>query len=263
MRSLSVTDGIGHEADTAVLTISVKQPLMISLPRLGAGISFSVRRDGARAEALGEALKVVAIGGDTRDGAITIEAEAVAPSSPLREQRDASWTGQSISQIASAIAQRAGLVPAVSARLADEVPEGAIQVAESDRQFLSRLLNRLGGRFLLKGGRLVVLAAGERTAASGSSLPALSIDLKDDSWVRWRRTDPGVRGSVSARYYAPDGSTIQIVTAGSGIPRRRLPGVFSEPGPATLSAQRSLLKSQSSRDWIEIERSLTPAARAL
>ena len=262
-QTLIVTDGVGHEGDAAVLTLSVARALEVEMPRLGTDISFAVGRSGRQAEALGEALKTVAIAGDTREGTLTIESEAVAPSSPLREQRDASWTGQSIGDIVGAIAERAGLVPAVSAMLSEVVPDGAIQVAESDRQFLHRLLNRLDGRALVKGGRLIVLAAGERTAASGATLPPLTIDLEDGSWVRWRRTDPGVRGTVSARYYAPDGSTIRTVTVGSGLPRRRLPGVFYEAGTATRSAERNLLKSASSRDSIEIERQLTLSARAL
>lgn len=264
-RGLTLGDGIGYESDAAALTLSVPSALKVALPPLGAGIAFSVSRDGRQAEPLGDSLKVVGIAGDTRAGTITVEAEAIGPDSPLREQRDASWTGQSIGAIVAAIAERAGLVPAVSPKLAEIVPEGAIQQAESDRQFLFRALGSHGGRPVVKEGRLVALAAGERfSAASGSGLPALSLDLAEDgAWVRWRRGDSGVRGTVTAKVYGPDGSTLLAVSAGGGTPRRRLQGVWRNPDDALRAAQRRLLQARSSRDWIEVERALTPEARAL
>lgn len=263
-RSLSVTDGVGHESDSAALVITVPRALRVAVPRLGAEISFAVARDGAQAAPLGGAMKTSAVAGDTHDGSITIEASAIDPRSPLNEQRDASYSGRSIGQIAATIAERAGLAPAVSGMLADIVPEGAIQAAESDRQFLFRLVGRFDGRWIVKDGRLVVLAAGERLSAkTGGALPALSVDLDDGSWVRWRRADSGVRGSVSAQVYGPDGSTLLTVTAGSGTPRRRLPGPWRNPDDALRAANRKLLEARSSRDWIEIERTLTPEAKAL
>lgn len=264
-RSLSVFDGVGHEADSATLVITVPRPVQVAVPRLGAEISFAVARDGARAVPLAATLKTSAVAGNTRDGSITIEASAISPRSPLNEQRDASYPGRSIGQIAATIAERAGLAPAVSGKLSDIVPEGAIQAAESDRQFLFRLVGRFGGRWVVKDGRLLVLAAGETlSATTGTALPALSLDLHDDgSWVRWRRADSDVRGSVSAQVYGPDGSTILTVTEGSGTPRRRLSGVWRSPNDALQAARRALLQAGSSRDWIEVERELTPEARAL
>ena len=267
LRSLSVVDGVGHETDSAVLTISVgrREARTVEVPRLGTGISFSVERDGRQSASLGGALKTSGIAGSTRDGTLTIEASAIDPRSPLNEPRDASYSGRSIGAIVTTIAERAGLTAAVSTQLSDVVPEGAIQAAESDRQFLFRLVSRFSGRWMVKDGRLVVLAAGEKLSAkTGAALPALSVDLAEDgSWVRWRRADSEVRGSVSAQVYGPDGSTLITVTAGSGTPRRRLPGVWRSPDDALRAANRALLQARSSRDWIEIERALTPEARAL
>ena len=267
MRSLSVSDGIGHETDSAVLVVSAgrREALGVALPPLGAEISFSVARDGRQAVPLGDRLKTSGITGSTRDGTITIEASAIEPRSALNAQRGASYSGRSIGEITAIVAERAGLAPAVSAELAGIVPEGAIQAAESDRQFLFRLVGRFNGRWVVKDGRLVVLAAGETLSAkTGASLPALSVDLTEDgSWVRWRRADSEVRGSVSALVYGPDGSTLLTVTAGSGTPRRRLSGAWRSPDDALRAANRALLQARSSRDWIEIERELTPEARAL
>ena len=81
--------------------------------------------------------------------------------------------------------------------------------------------------------------------------------------MRWRRADSEVRGSVSALVYGPDGSTLLPVRAGNGTPRRRLPGAWHSPDDALRAANRALLQARSSRDWIEVERELTPEARAL
>ena len=266
-RGLSLTDGIGHEADSAVLTLSVgrREALRVALPRLGSDISFAVARDDAQAVPLGDTMKTSGIVGSTRDGTLTVEASAIDPDSPLNEQRSASYSGRSIGEIATAIAKRAGLVPAVSGKLAGIIPEGALQEAESDRQFLLRLVRGHGGRFIVKDGRVVVMPTGAtHSAVTGGALPALSVDLGEDgAWVRWRRTDSEVRGSVSVQTFAGDGSTIVTVTAGSGIPRRRLQGLYRNPDDALRAAEARLRQAQSSRDWIEIDRGLTPGARAL
>ena len=265
-RSLTVVDGIGHESDSATLEISVARAADLALPPLGASVSFTVGRDGAAPESVGYPLLATGLGGDERSGTVTVEAEAIGPTSPLREQRDASWTGKSVGEIASAIAGRAGLVPAVSVKLAGIEPGGAIQSAESDKQFLSRLVGRLDGRMVVKDGRLVILAAGETAAAGGRALPTLELDVRGDgSWVRWRRADPGVRGSASARHYGGDSysASIETVTVGEGSPRRRLPGVYGSAAEATAAATRAITQGRSSRDWLEIERELTLSARAL
>lgn len=261
-RSLRVSDGLEYDSDSASLVVTVTRDTEVAVPPMGREIVFHVRR-GGEPEQIGGKLSVTAIGGDTREGTITVEASAIAPQSRLREIRDASWSGNTIGEIASAIAARSGLMPAVSSALADVVPMGPMQSAESDIQFLRRLVGRLGGRVPVKDARLLILAAGERSAASGASLPTLAIDLRGGAWYRWRRADSELWRSASARFYAPDGSSAEAVTVGSGLPRRRLPGVFASRGEALRAARRAAQRAVSSQDWIEIEDSLNPAAKAL
>ena len=262
-RTLSVTDGVGYESDRAVLVVTVARPKVIEVPRLGSEISFVVKRDGGAREELGGALRTSSISGDSRDGSITVEAGAVKPGGVLREQRTTSWTGKALGEIVGAIAERSGLVPAVSAALAGIVPMGPIQEGESDRQFLGRLLDRENARINIKDGRLIALAEGEtRAAVSGATLPATVVDLRGEAWVRWRRADSAVKGTVVARYIAEDGATVAMVKAGRGFPERELQTIFGSPGEALRAAERRLLSAVASRDWIEIETGLTPGARA-
>ena len=183
----------------------------------------------------------------------------------MRQQRDAAWSGQTIGAIARVIAARAGLVSVVSDRLADTIPAGALQNGESDRQFMRRLLAPLGARVVVKDGRLIVLATGERVSAgTGRALPPIEIDLaKTGAWIRWRRSDAHTAGTVIARYHAEDGATISHVSVGSGIPRRTLSPIYPSIGAATAAAEGQRRARAASRDWIEIQTALLPFAAPL
>ena len=260
-QSLAVSDGIGHETDSATLTLSVPRAADVDVPPLGVPIAFAVRREAAAPQMLA-ALHVSSVSGDTRAGTVTIEAAALPPETLLREQRARSWSGQTLRQIVDAIAARAGLVADVSDALAETLPVSTLQNAESDQQFLNRLIGPLDGRVVVKGGCLLVLAAGARRAIrSGASLPP--IEVGSGAWVRWRRSDRQTEGTVTARYYGPDGATIQRLRHGDAPPRRLLPDVYGSVQEATLAAARFRRLAGATRDWIEIQTALTPAARAL
>lgn len=262
-RTLAVTDGVGYESDRAVLVVSVGSPEVIELPRLGSEISFVASRDGRAGEEIGGALRTSSVSGDSRGGSVTVEMGAVAPESALREQRTVSWSGKTFAEILGAIAGRSALVPAVPADLAGVVPAGAIQEGESDRMFLHRLLQPFGRRVVIKEGRLAAIKTGEQVSVSGAGLAATRVDLRGDAWYRWRRADSGVRGTFVAQHYGADGVTIETAMVGSGIPVRTLQGVYPMRGAAVAAAERKRQTADASRDWLEIETSLTPGARAL
>ena len=226
-RALTVVDGIDYQADSATLSLVVPAALEIELPPLGAELRFAVDDDD-----LGGPLHATAIHGDNRTGSVAIEAGALHPLTTLREPRKASWSGQSIAQIATAIAERAGLVPAISATLGSKVPAGAIQSDESDEQFLRRLVARWSGRVVHKNGRLAVLPADETKSASGVPLPPVEINLRTTgAWVRWRRSETAIVDIVQATHLEADGATPTFLTLGE-LPqgrrpqRRKLPGRF-------------------------------------
>ena len=262
--SLSVVDGINYELDSATLAIAAPSPLEIEIPPLGAELRFAV--DGKH---LGGPLRATAIGGDNRAGSVTVESAALDPRSTLRERRTASWSGKSVREIAAEIADRAGLVPAISASLGAMVPAGAIQSDENDEQFLNRLVARLNGRANYKNGRLTVLPADKTESASGAALPALAIDLRADGvWARWRRTAAATVDIVQALYLDDDGATKAYLTlgdapAGRRPVRRKLHGLYGSRSDAEAAIRRHLVAGRSGIDRIEIETGLTPAARAL
>lgn len=263
-QALTVVDGIDYQADSATLALAAPAALSVEIPPLGAELRFAV--DG---NSLGTALRATAIRGDTRAGTVTIEAAALDPRTPLREPRNASWSGKSVAEIVTAIADRAGLVAAVSPALGSAVPTGAIQTAETDEQFLRRLVARLNGRVIHKAGRLTVLPVGVNEAASGATLPPVAIDLRSvGAWVRWRRSEAALVDVVQATYFQEDGTTAAYLTIGttpSGrrTQRRRLPISYGSLAEARAAIRRALASGRSGIDAIEVQTSLLPAARAL
>ncbi len=264
VRALVVTDGMNYSADRATLSLSAPAQAEIEIPPLGAELRFAA--DGAY---LGGPLRATAIHGDSRAGGVTVEAAALDPRTTLREIRTVSWSGRSISEIVAAIADRAALVPAVSAALGSVVPAGAIQSDESDEQFLMRLVARLDGRAIYKHGRLVVLAAGEALSVSGSELPAVAIDLRaSGAWVRWRRTERAIVDVMQATYLEADGATAAYLTLGDQPQGRRtvygkVPGVFASKADAEAAIRRKLAGARAGVDYLEVRTSLTPEAKAL
>lgn len=264
--SLAVTDGIDYSSDSAALTLSVPGGLAVEIPPLGAELRFAA--DGS---SLGGPLYATAIRGDTRAGAVTIEAAALDPRSAYRDDRTASYSGQTIAQIATAIAERAGLVPAISDKLGSAVPAGATQSAEPDEQFLGRLVSRLDGRVVVKHGRLTVLAAGDLDSASGRPLPPFKVDLRDSgAWARWRRSEAAIVDVVKATYFEADGATLARLTLPDESTlkidrpkRRELPSPFASRADAEAAIRRRLKSGRSGHDYIEIETGLSPKARAL
>ena len=117
-----------------------------------------------------ELRRVTSIGWDKRTGTVNIHATAVDHDAPLREPRDADWTGQPLGAIVGRIADRSGLTAAVAPELRSVRPDEAVQSGESDRAFLGRIADAAGGEVAVRDGHLVVLVAGEALSA-GSALP--------------------------------------------------------------------------------------------
>lgn len=263
-RALTVTDGIGYEADSAMLSLTAPAPLAIQIPPLGTELRFVV--DGRN---LGGPLYATAIHGDSRAGSVTVEASALHPRTAYRQPRDFSWSGKSIAEIAGEIAARAGFVAVVSAALGSVRPAGAIQSAETDEHFLGRLVDRLGGRVITKPNRLTVLAADETESASGRQLPAVEVNLRTaGAWTRWRRTEAAIVDIAQATHFLADGATKKFLELGEAPEgrrpkRRQLPGVYANESDAEAAIRRRLASGRSGFDYIEITTSLMPAARAL
>ena len=243
---LEVTHRIGDVHDTATLTLAAAGA-DLPFPPLGTPLVFEITREGVGAVTLGGRFALRGFAGDTQAGSVTLEAAAVDPDSTLRQPRDASWRGQPLADLATTIAARAGLDAAVAPSLGRRLLAARLQTAESDHQFLRRLVTRLGGRLVIQDGHLIITAAGETVAASGAALPPLVVDLTaTGAWVRWRHRAAPRLGQARAAYVGDDGVSRGAVTAGADetAPTRQLPTTYPSRTEAGAAATQALADAE-------------------
>ena len=147
LQRLVITEGAGTADDSARLAVVGRPGLLAEIPPR-ALIRFGV--DGSQ---LGPVCRIATLGWNDRTGTIDINATSVDHDAPLREPRDADWTGQSLGAIVGRIADRSGLTPAVAPALRAVRPDEAVQSGESDRAFLGRLASAVGGEVAVKAKR--------------------------------------------------------------------------------------------------------------
>ena len=256
-QSLQTVDGIESQHDRSTLVLAVPRGSDVAIPSLG--VPLAVRIDGW--DVISHH-RIVALSGDTKRGTITVHGGAVAPLTTLREPRCAAWSGQTLGEIAEAMAARAGLIAHVTPSVSSIVPDRTTQWQESDQQFLWRTAANLGARCTVKNGRLIILMAGDTRGAGGASLPPFELDLQSGARMKWERHDRSVEGTVLARYYSADGSGIDLVRVGAGRPFREVPGYYQSKTDARLAAGRALASAAAGRDVLQIETAFSPGARA-
>ena len=261
---LEVLHRIGDAHDTATLTLAAAGTAL-PLPPAGAQLVFQVTQEGERPLDLGGRFALRGLAGDTASGTVTLEAAAVDPASTLREPRDVSWRGQSLASIAQAIAVRADLDAAVAPSMGRRILAARVQTAESDHQFLRRLVTRLGGRLVIQDGHLIITAAGEAVTASGAALPPLVVDLTvTGAWVRWRQQSSTRLGQAAAAYVGDDGVSRGAVTADADTaPMRRLPTTYPSREEAAGAATQALADAETAAAELELRLPFTPDAHVL
>ena len=262
---LEVLHRIGDAHDTATLTLAAAATAL-PLPPPGAQLVFQVTQEGERPLDLGGRFALRGLAGDTASGTVTLEAAAVDPASTLRESRDVSWRGQALASIAQAIAARADLDAAVAPSMGRRILAARVQTAESDHQFLRRLVTRLGGRLVIQDGHLIITAAGEAVTASGAALPPLVVDLTvTGAWVRWRQQSSTRLGQAAAAYVGDDGVSRGAVSAGDAdtAPMRRLPTTYPSREEAAGAAAQALADAETADAELELRLPFTPDAHVL
>ena len=142
-----------------------------------------------------------------------------------------------------------------------------LQTAESDHQFLRRLVTRLGGRLVVQDGHLIITAAGESVAASGAALPPLTVDLTaTGAWLRWRQRSSTTLSQAGAAYVGDDGVSRGAVTAGEAggeAPARQLPTTYPSREEAAGAASQALADGETASAELTLTLPLTPDAHVL
>ena len=253
LQSVTAVDA-GDVNSTAEVVLAARS---LGVARPARGTTLMITTPGGTR--IGGELRVSGMGWDDMAGTTTILGTASGLSDALRLPRDASWPSQTLSEVVGTIAGRSGYEPVVAAALGGITIDG-IQVGESDMQFLQRLAGQWGGRVVVRGGRLLLLAAGSQSA-SGSELPVTAIEIDADAWARGRVRTRSI-DVVIARYQTPDGEA-GTVEVGAGGATHWMPQTFNSREQAEAAARRRLLDRAADDTDITVTLPLRPGILAL
>lgn len=137
---------------------------------------------------------------------ITISASSADFRESLKSQREQSYDEVSFGDIATAIAARNNLKPAIDGTIGANHVTHIDQTNESDANFMVRLAKKYGGIALFKNGFLTIVKANEPATSSGLDMPEIDIDLSQVDVFHYSDADRNAR-YTGARAYWVDRNT--------------------------------------------------------
>lgn len=169
-----------------------------------------------------------------------VSAKAAELTTAIRQPRARSYHGQTLGQIAAAVAGRHGLTPTVDADLAGQPIDHIDQQHESDLHFMTRLAQRSGAVFQIGDGHLILARKGSTRLASGNPKPLMT--LRPQDVTEWTATSAhrGDFASASASYGDKKHGKRGQEVAGAGSPRHRSRVLFATKDEAARAARAAM-----------------------
>lgn len=174
--SLTITDGVGMDADTLLLSIDDKDG-QIAPPETGVELQVIAGYVDWKVDFGTYTVDQVSLRGWPQ--VIDISAQAAKAKSAVKERRVESYEPPDFStygDIFEIVAGRNGLQLAISAEIAGKSIEFEAQAEEDDLGFLTRISGKLDAHVSIKSNRLVVVKRGKGESASGQKLPDIVIE---------------------------------------------------------------------------------------
>lgn len=171
---------------------------------------------------------------------------------PLHSEHTKKWGTTTISSLVSSIAKIHGLKALVQSDIGSIALEALEQIRESDIVFLSRVIERVGGRVRVKSNTGNAAGALEVVAA-GPQLDGVTLFRADCE--RWSAplASREVVGSVTAFWRSPKKGTKGTKVVGSGEPKVTLTQIYAGPTAAAHAAQARLDSGQRESLKLEID----------
>lgn len=158
----------------------------------------------------------------------------------LQSVAQRTWLNASLSSVFSEIVTGAGFQPRIHASLASKTVTRAMQMTETDIEFLQRLAKENGALLKSDGTVIAMLPEDTQETASGNPLPTFRTHrVSSFQYQRFYR-----RGykQVSAIYQDADAGALKTATAGSGSPVLTLKKIFSSKAAAQAAARAQLAR---------------------
>ena len=239
--SISVILNNGEVSDQLSLEFDDRNTVFgggISLPRQGVAISVSLGYETYTAEMGTFIVNRLSSSGSSGGRTLSVSATPAL----LNADYTRTWSGTTIGDIVDAIAQEHNLTAKVSPTLQSEPIEVINQFNESNAAFLARLAARYDAVFKPMAGRLLFMAKGEGTSASGLPMPPVNIPPHDV--IQWNKSinEQLDFKTVCASWFDYERAEEQEIYVSDG-PRKpdenvlRLPHLFNNESEAKKAAE--------------------------
>ncbi|WP_122095648.1 phage late control D family protein [Rahnella sp. Larv3_ips] len=196
--SLSLTDNRGFEADQLDIELNDADGLMQMPPR-GAVLSVFLGWKGHALFHKGE-FTVDEVEHRGAPDTLTLRARSADYRGSLNSRRDNSYHDTTLEAIASAVAARNSLQPAVAESLKGVKVSHIDQTQETDAAFITRLAELNGGVVAIKAGKLIFIKPGSALTASGKPIPQMTLTRSDGDGHTFNIADRDAYTGVSATW---------------------------------------------------------------
>lgn len=176
------TDAVDESSDALSLTLQNADGLL-AVPKSGAKIELSVGYNGMLQRVGSYTVETCEESGPPDQITISATAAPVAQAGSIAARRSKSWEDTTLGDIVQSIAGTLGSTAAIDPELETVQITNEQQVAESDTNFLLRLVRRHGGFLKFADGRLIIASEG---AGKGTGGAELKVILTRSQIRRWR-----------------------------------------------------------------------------
>ena len=239
LNHIQVSDAIGIELDTATIEIAASH---IALPTREALIEVDL---GYADSPLSTVFKgyINKISRKSVD-VLTLSAKGLplAEHHQLQSVVQRSWFDVTLKEIFSEIVGSAGFQPRIHQSLESKKVVRALQLTDTDIEFLQRLAKENGAVLKSDGTVIAMLPEDVQETASGKKLPTFASDRI--SSFRFQHFYRRGYKQVSAIWQDAEDGELKTETAGSGSPALTLKKIFSSKAAAQASARSRLARTE-------------------
>lgn len=241
LTSLEIVDEDGTKSDRLDLVIDDRDSL-VAFPDMNVVLDVSLGFRGQALHFMGS-YAVSSVAGTGPAQTIEVGCTPADMKSDIRAPRTRAWDDVSLSDIVARIASEAGLKPVVSASIAAERWGYIAQTSESNLHFLTRLARTIDATAKPAGSALVVQKRGEGKSAAGDTLAPAELRKSELSNWQWQLDGRETYSCIEAEWSEPGAARRNLVTRGSGTPKRRLRHIHASQTEAERAAEAELSKA--------------------
>ena len=250
---LSIIDEAGVKSDRLTLELDDRDQLF-ALPAKDAELRVSIGYEGSPLVEVGVYVvdEIEVTGGPAT---LTIRACATNFNGAISAQKERSWHGTTLGDIARKIASEHSLEPVIT-KAAGAIKVKHVDQNESDIQFLTRLATQNNCVVKTPEKKLVLAERGRSKAASGQPLPVITIEPSQGASWSMTTTGRGTYAAVKAYWHDKGKAKRTAVTAGATDKKARtlsLTQTYASEAEAKEAAQSKLEALEKGESTLQVK----------